>query len=297
MTSADIRLSVVIPCYNAAETIPFQLEALAGQHWSHPWEVVISDNGSTDESVAVVNRYRDRLPNLRVVDASDRRGEAHARNVGVNAAHGEAIAFCDADDEVAPGWVAGMGQALSRHDFVACRIDVQKLNAPWTPGLPRGPQDDDVQKLWYPPYLLHAGGGTLGFKRSLCHGIGGFDESLPVLPDTDFCLRMQLAGVQLRFVPEAVVHVRYRRTYGGLFRQARRWAYYNVLMFKRYRPKPATRELWRWKKYLSEWTQLILRFPQTHTKRGRAAWVKDLGWYLGQLAGCLKHGVPPIPFE
>lgn len=47
------RLSVIIPCLNAADTIGKQLEALARQEWSEPWEVVILDNGSTDETLAV----------------------------------------------------------------------------------------------------------------------------------------------------------------------------------------------------------------------------------------------------
>jgi glycosyltransferase involved in cell wall biosynthesis len=43
-----VQLSVIIPCYNGAETIAAQLEALAGQQWSGQWEVIVSDNGSTD---------------------------------------------------------------------------------------------------------------------------------------------------------------------------------------------------------------------------------------------------------
>jgi glycosyltransferase involved in cell wall biosynthesis len=43
-------LSVVIACYNAAETLPVQLEALSKQEWSRQWEVVLADNGSTDDS-------------------------------------------------------------------------------------------------------------------------------------------------------------------------------------------------------------------------------------------------------
>ncbi|MBF2059991.1 glycosyltransferase family 2 protein, partial [Fischerella thermalis] len=43
-----MKVSVIIPCLNAAETIGVQLEALANQQWSQPWEVIIADNGSTD---------------------------------------------------------------------------------------------------------------------------------------------------------------------------------------------------------------------------------------------------------
>jgi len=49
-------------------------------------EVIISNNGSTDETVAIVEQYQEKLPNLRIVDSSDQRGAAHARNVGALAA-------------------------------------------------------------------------------------------------------------------------------------------------------------------------------------------------------------------
>jgi len=68
-------------------------------------EVIVSDNGSTDGTVAVVEQYQEKPPNLRVVDSSDRRGAAHAGGCR------RGLAFCDADDEVAPGWVAAMGEA------------------------------------------------------------------------------------------------------------------------------------------------------------------------------------------
>src|SRR5215468_11366155 len=126
-----MKLSVIIPCYNGVGTIATQLEALAKQDWSEPWEVIVSDNGSTDDSVAIVEKYRSKLPHLRVVDASAKRGAPYAINVGARAATGDAIAVCDADDEIAPGWVAAIGEALSRHEFVASRFEFRKLNEPW----------------------------------------------------------------------------------------------------------------------------------------------------------------------
>ena len=65
-------ISVVIPCFNDEETIGSQLEAVAKQAWSGEWEVVVSDNGSRDNTLAIVEQFRERLPNLRVVDSSDR---------------------------------------------------------------------------------------------------------------------------------------------------------------------------------------------------------------------------------
>ncbi|HEY4573152.1 MAG TPA: glycosyltransferase family A protein, partial [Thermoanaerobaculia bacterium] len=104
-----MKLSVVIPCLNAAATLGVQLAALTRQSWPGGWEVIVADNGSTDGSREIVESYRGRLPGLALVDASDRRGQAHARNLGAAAATGDALLFCDADDEVAPGWMEALG--------------------------------------------------------------------------------------------------------------------------------------------------------------------------------------------
>ena len=62
-----MKLSVIIPLFNAADYIAVQLDALSKQHWSEPWEIIVSDDGSTDGSLRVVERYRRVLPNLRIL--------------------------------------------------------------------------------------------------------------------------------------------------------------------------------------------------------------------------------------
>ena len=70
-------------------------------------------------------------------------------------ASGDALVFVDADDEVAPGWLEAIGNALRVHDFVASRMDFEKLNTPAMAARMRiHPQRTGLQKLWYPPYLL-----------------------------------------------------------------------------------------------------------------------------------------------
>ena len=69
MSSDQPMLSVVVPVLDAEDVVSGQLEALASQEWSRPWEVVVADNGSTDGTIAVIERYRARLPAVRVVDA------------------------------------------------------------------------------------------------------------------------------------------------------------------------------------------------------------------------------------
>jgi len=284
-----MKLTVIIPCLNAAKTISVQLEALSNQQWSQPWEVIVSDNGSKDETAAIVEQYQEKLPNLRVVDSSDRRGAAHARNVGAAAAAGEALAFCDADDEVAPRWVAAMGEALSKYDFVAGKREYKKLNEPWTLKYRPPSQVDGLQKYSYPPYLQHASSSTLGVKRSIHELIGGFDETMQQLEDTDYCWRVQLAGTQLHFVPDAVVHYRLRDTVRDLYHQGHLCGEYNVLLYKKYRPLGMPKLPV--KASIDEWVYLLKRFPQVLSKKNRHRWVRKFATRLGRLQGCIKYQV------
>jgi glycosyltransferase involved in cell wall biosynthesis len=287
-----MKLSVVIPCLNAAETIGDQLDALRRQKWDEPWEVIIADNGSTDATLSVIQANDHGFTSLEVIDASDRQGAAHARNVGACFASGESLLFCDADDEVGPGWLAAMGAALSEYDFVASRLEIAKLNPPWIAGSLKNPQENGLQKVGYPPYLPHAGGSGLGIKRVVHQRVGGFDESLPRLQDTDYCFRVQMLGVELKFVADAVVHVRYSRNPVSFFRQARLWAEYNELMYRRYGGGAQLSQPWA--AYVQTWRDLICCIPRTFHKETRCAWMKTLGTQIGLLQGAIRFRVPPI---
>ena len=288
-----MKLSVIIPFYNAAYTIAVQLEALSRQSWSEPWEVIVSDNGSTDESLTIVRRYQERIQNLRIVDSSDRRGASHARNIGVLAAISDALAFCDADDEVGPNWVAAIGEALSVHDFVASRFDTEKLNTSQIQRYKGNPQRDGFQMLWYPPYVPHAASTGLGVKRSVHDAVGGFDESLLALEDTDYCCKIHLAGWRLHFESGAVIHYRNRSKFKSIYRQSRSWAEYNVLLYKRHRPT-GMRIMRPWSRYLSDVRKLLQRLPRIRRVEGRAAWIWLLGQQVGRIQGSIKYRVPPV---
>ena len=287
-----MKLSVVIPCFNAAATLPAQLTALSAQQWSGDWEVIIADNGSDDDSRAVAASYRGRVPGLRVVDASDARGAAHARNRGARESCGDAIAFCDADDQVGAGWVAAIGDALARECFVASRMDYTQLNRGLLGGGMSRAQEQGLQRIGYPPYWLHAGGSGLGVRRTVHEQVGGFDESLPFLEDTDYCFRIQRAGYPLVFVATACIHVRIRHDPRALFNQARHWAQYNVLMNRRYGRGAAIPHPW--KAHVQGWRNLLGCLPRVFSRERRPAWLKSLGTQIGLLEGAIRYRVPPV---
>src|SRR6202035_2076299 len=113
-----------------------QLRALAHQQCDEPWEVVVADNGSTDESRVVAQEWANRAHMIRLIDGSKVRGPGAARNAGVRAAQGELLAFCDADDVVHPGWLTAHVLALAEADLSAGVFDAWSLNGLRTPSAP-----------------------------------------------------------------------------------------------------------------------------------------------------------------
>src|SRR3546814_20019585 len=106
-----MKLSVILCCLDESAVIRTQLDALAGQEWSEPWEFVVADNGSTAGTQDIVMSYRDRIPNLRLVDASDKRGLAHARHVRACEAARKSV---------------GYGKSMSGRVHLGCRRFINK---------------------------------------------------------------------------------------------------------------------------------------------------------------------------
>lgn len=124
-------ISVIIKVYNGEETLAGALDSLVSQSCAFEWEVILSDNGSTDATQAIFEDYARRFPDIlmRWVDASGRAGKSYALNFGIREARGEKLLFLDADDTVAPGWLEAMVRALESAPLVAARIDHRPLDA------------------------------------------------------------------------------------------------------------------------------------------------------------------------
>jgi glycosyltransferase involved in cell wall biosynthesis len=200
---------VVICVRNGASLIPRQLRALASQQTAVQWELVVVDNGSTDATVAVVRDMALELPvPVRIVDASARTGICHARNVGASAARGALLAFCDCDDEVAPGWVDAAAAALEEYDVVAGGLRELGEGAGAAPAVIEGGAFIEAT----------FGGAVIGcnfaVRRDAYFAIGGFDESLPPYgcDDVEFSLRANEAQLTVGKRDDMVVH--FRRTTG-----------------------------------------------------------------------------------
>lgn len=283
-----VQVSVVIACRDAEEFLACQLEALAAQAWSGSWELVISDNGSTDSSIAIAEQFRSRFPRLVIVDSSDRPGPSAARNTGVCAARGDRLLFCDADDEVASGWLAAMATALEHHGLVGAHVDHDLLNEP-SALRERVSQPGLLQSR--PPFLPYTFGGALGVRRAVHDKIGGFDEAYRESgEDRDYCYRAQLSGVPLVFVPAAVIHYRHRTSVLDIYRQSRGYALGHVQIYRDYRHLGLKRPSL--VKAAVHWALTPLRLLTALPSRRRfAEFMSRLGWRVGRVQGSLRYRV------
>jgi glycosyltransferase involved in cell wall biosynthesis len=290
--TAEPSISVVLPCRNSAATIGQQLAALALQTWDRPWELIVVDNGSTDETRSIVESFREQIADFRLVDAVDKTGSPYAYNAGIREARSELLAICNDDDEVDEGWLGAMARALGEAELVTGRLEHDRLNEPWTVSVRGRPQENGLLHWSFGTHLPFAACATLGVRRSLHERIGGFDEAMvPAGEDMDYCWRAQYAGANLRFVADAVTHYRFRHGARDLYRQGRNYGIGNVLVYRKHRPlglppvpNPGRTGARAWLGILKQG----LLFP-SRIHRGRFLW--HLGWRSGMLQGSLRHRV------
>lgn len=222
-----VDVSVVIPCHNAARTIGLQLEALARQESATGFEVIVVDNLCTDTSLEEVERWRSGLAGLRVVRAPELPGAGYARNVGVAAARGDKLLFCDADDLVAPDWVDAGAAALDRVEL-ACGVDVtlpdeafDEVDRLWAEHF-AAPTASELQLRETPsdyPILL---GGNLAVRRATYLELGGYDASMRSgNEDNDLAVRSERAGHLIHRAPAMRIAIRERADLRGFYRRAR----------------------------------------------------------------------------
>jgi glycosyltransferase involved in cell wall biosynthesis len=276
-TSEPPLISVVVPVRNGMPWLEQQLQALSTQEVSAGWEVVVADNGSDDGTRSCVERWRERDPRIRLVDASSRRGAAAARNIAVQAARGSLLAFCDADDVVRPGWIAAMWAALADAELVAGVFDFGALD-----GVPSSfPVPAATRQLGFLAFGLSA---NLAVPRGVFEAIHGFDEDLSPEEDVDLCWRLQLAGHRFAVATDAVVEKRERPAGLSTFRGA--WAYGRCgpRLYVRYRGVGMRRDL---RGAAKAWVWLVVTLPALVQRSRRRQWVRTFSIRSGRLAGSL----------
>ena len=215
------RVSVAVSTYGRAELLPKLLAGLAAQTLpAAAFEVVIVDDGSPDDTTAVLERAACGLPfTLRIIRHPTNRGAAAGRNTAWRAATAPVIAFTDDDCVPTQGWLEAGLAALESPEaaFVVGRTQPDPAEARWLERPFSRSLTVDEPRFYETCNIF--------YRRAELERVGGLDEAFSTGEDTDLGLRVMEMGGRPAWAPEALVHHRVRRPdLRAHVREARRWA-------------------------------------------------------------------------
>lgn len=289
MTCDGAVCSVVIPTFDAAHTIGHQLEALAAQVDAPPFEVVVADNGSTDDLQAALAPWRERLPGLRRVDASRGRGVSVARNVGIEHAATDRILICDADDVVAPGWVRAFHDALAEHPLASGPAETVTLSGPSAGWVPIDQRSTGLYETW--GGRTYGLGGNTAMRREVWERVGGYDEAFPAgAEEIDFAWRAWDLGFRFGYVEGALLHYRIRTDLRGVLRQQYNSGRGTATLYAKFRPAGVRAKSL--PRRVHHELLLLRRFPWRGTRDQRRMWATVMAFEVGKLVEARRLGAP-----
>ncbi len=208
------RFSVVVCTFNGGQTIRGTLEGL--QQISYPdFEIIVVDDGSTDQTAAIASEYP-----VRLIRTSNH-GLSCARNIGLANATGEIVAYTDDDARPDPDWLKFLAAAFA--DSVHAGIGGPNLAPPgdgWiadcVANAPGGPK----HVLFTDELAEHIPGCNMAFRKAQLEAVGGFDPQFRTAgDDVDLCWRLQERGWTIGFSAAAVVWHHRRNSIRAYWRQ------------------------------------------------------------------------------
>lgn len=199
------QISVVIPAYNCDRYLGVAIDSALAQTQCQV-EVIVIDDGSTDQTAQVLKQYGNQIRAL----AQANGGVAVARNHGIALAQGDWIAFLDADDYFLPGKLAAqlavaaanprLGIVHSGWQRISAKGDLITIVEPWH----QVPQLTLESWLRWKPVLPSA----MLFRRDWLEKAGGFDPQFPPAEDTELVLRLAAMGCEAEWLRQVTVSYR-----------------------------------------------------------------------------------------
>lgn len=178
------QVSVIIPCYNARDYLDDTLNAILEQTFTN-FEVIAVNDGSTDNTLDILNQYKDRIS---ILD-DENSGVSAARNKGAAQAKGEYLAFCDSDDIWHPEKLE-QHMVLGDHDFSFTAIELfgdgMELNFEYIP-----PTDDDINGMDGLFKVNYITTSTVVIKKCIFEEFKGFDPRYNLLEDWHLWLKIK----------------------------------------------------------------------------------------------------------
>lgn len=195
-------ISIVIPCHNAGRWIAFAIESALNQKYLKNPEVIVIENGSTDNTAEIAQRY---LPRIDFIQTESALTNGNiARNIGLRRATGTWIQFLDGDDYLEPQKVAtNLRVAIASDNCDAVYSPIIEETSFNDKAVNRHvisyDESEDDYLRWIRWKLCQTGGVL--WKRDALETIGGWNEAMPHCQDNEICLRALKAGLHFVFDP------------------------------------------------------------------------------------------------
>jgi glycosyltransferase involved in cell wall biosynthesis len=229
--STDSRsASIVIPTFNGASRIGSCLDSLVKQTTRRDVEILVVDDGSTDNTASVVSSYS----SVRLITQANA-GPAAARNRGALEAQGKILLFTDDDCVPMPDWLEAMLGPFKDPGVVGAK-GVYRTNQKSLAGR-------FVQIEYEDKYRLMAGLANIdfidtysaGFRRERFLEMTGYDTSFPVAcaEDIELSYRMSARGWKMKFVPAAIVYHTHPSTFSSYLKKKYKFAFWRVLAVRK----------------------------------------------------------------
>jgi glycosyltransferase involved in cell wall biosynthesis len=201
-------ITVVMPCYNTAPYVEEAIESVLGQSYPHV-ELVMVDDGSTDGSTDILQRLAAAHSERITLTYQNRAGPYGARNLALAHAHGNFIAFLDADDTWHPDALRLMHDALQAETADLAYCGWQTIGVASTDPHPRIPPVFDAGEaighlMAHSPWPIN----SVLIRRHLIDELRGFSERAPTAMDLDLWLNMLAHQPKLVRVPDVLAYYR-----------------------------------------------------------------------------------------
>ncbi|MCG6880633.1 MAG: mycofactocin biosynthesis glycosyltransferase MftF [Deltaproteobacteria bacterium] len=243
-------VSIIVPVYNRTNEIGACLASLLKLNYpASRREIIVVDDASRDQTVSVIENY-----DVRVIVQPKNMGQSAARNIGVQAAKGEIIAFMDSDCTADPDWL---------RELLPYFHDPRLVLVGGSVDAPKGNSQLDRYEAVQSPLNMGAKSVTGKGKDSVfyvptCNMVlrketyiraGGLDERLRVGEDVDFCWKLMALGYRLMYTPEGRVTHRHRNRLFENFRRRFDYGTSEAVLYDRYR-QIIKRFPWHWEGFL-----------------------------------------------
>ncbi len=203
-----VQVSVLLPVYNAERYLSEAVESILRQSFTD-FELLITDDGSTDGSLPLLQSYAAQDSRIRLLSRANR-GLIFTLNEMLAQAKGELLARMDADDIATTDRLALQVQFLQQHPEYVCvggafnLIDAQGRIVQW---IPMPEQNDEIQQMLLMGRTIINHPCAL-MRRTALQQIGGYDSQMPTVEDLDMLLKLGEVG-RLANLPDTVLHYRF----------------------------------------------------------------------------------------